>query len=62
MSVDIGTSGPIRIFTPECCRELAHELSSISEELGGRFAQVLGRQQSDFPLKLLEPCFQKPCV
>ncbi len=30
MSVDIGTSGPIRIFTPECCRELAHELSSIS--------------------------------
>jgi len=30
MSVDIAESGPIRFFTPECCRDLAHELSSIS--------------------------------
>lgn len=30
MSVDIGNSEPIRFFTPECCRDLVHELSSIS--------------------------------
>ncbi|HBM7754851.1 TPA: hypothetical protein LZ435_001078 [Escherichia coli] len=30
MSVDIDYSGPIRIFTPECCRNLAYELSSMS--------------------------------
>ena len=48
MSVDIGTSGPIRILRLNAVVNWRMNFRPF-RELGGRFAQVLGRQQSDFP-------------